>query len=177
MSKKSTPTYCLVIDCSVAHAAGGLDSKHPTGIMCRDFLQKVRGICHRMAWTSAIKAEWDRHKSKFATEWLLKMERLGKLRWLESMTHLSDDIKACKVESGIEAALLKDCHLVEAALDSDSRVASLDDTVRKHFSDISVTIEVLKPILWVNPTNESEASDAWLEDGAPNQPKRRLCKK
>ena len=41
MSKKSTPTYCLVINCSVAHAAGGLDSRHPTGIMCRDFLQKL----------------------------------------------------------------------------------------------------------------------------------------
>ena len=74
------------------------------------------------------------------------------------MTQLSDKIKACGVESGIEAALLKDCHLVEAALDSDSRIASLDDTVRKHFSDISVTIEVLKPILWANPTNEDETA-------------------
>jgi hypothetical protein len=174
MSKKRRRTYCLVIDASIARAAGSPDSKHPTGILCRDFLMKLRGVCHRAAWTAAIKAEWDEQQSQFALAWLVSMERLGKLRRVVPESQLPEEIKECQVAAGVEAKMLKDCHLVEAALATDSRVASLDDTVRGHFADIARTIEKLKPMLWVNPTNEEEEAVEWLEAGAPNERKRRL---
>src|SRR5262245_37230002 len=127
MSKKRRPTCCLVIDASIARAAGSLDSKHPTGILCRDFLMKLRGVCHRMTWTAAIKTEWDGQQSPFALTWRVSMERLGKLRRVVPESQLPEEIKECKVDAGVEAKMIKDCHLVEAALATDSRVASLDD--------------------------------------------------
>jgi hypothetical protein len=70
MSNRRAPGRCLVLDASIARAAGTLDSKDPIGLRCHEFLMAVRGICHRMAWNAAIKAEWDKHKSKFAATWL-----------------------------------------------------------------------------------------------------------
>jgi hypothetical protein len=69
MSKKRTPSHCLVTDASVAQAAGSLESKDPPGSLCRDFLVAVRGVCHRIAWTKAISGEWDKHESAFARLW------------------------------------------------------------------------------------------------------------
>jgi hypothetical protein len=73
--------------------------------------------------------------------------------------------------------VLKDCHLVEAALATDLRVASLDDRVRGHFGRLAGTIDVLRPILWVNPAIAEERVVDWLESGAPDQKRRRLGKK
>jgi len=55
----------LVIDASIARAAGDV-SMHPTSRNCRDFLQAVLDTCHRMALTTPIKEEWNRHQSRFA---------------------------------------------------------------------------------------------------------------
>jgi hypothetical protein len=174
MSKKTTPTYCLVVDCSIAQVAGGPDAISPPGIRCRDFLINLRGICHRMAWSEPIQAEWDRHHSAFAAAWLLSMQRLGKLRLVEEVSPLADQVKGCGVQAGDEAAMLKDCHLIEAALATDSRVASLDDRARGHFGRATATIAALKAILWVNPVSENEDAVGWLEAGAPDQRSRRL---
>jgi hypothetical protein len=73
MSKKRIATSSLVVDASVARAAGSLESKHPTGILCRDFLMGVRSVCHRIVWTEAIKVEWDKHDSVFARQWRVSM--------------------------------------------------------------------------------------------------------
>lgn len=41
----------LVIDTSVVGAAGGPDATYPTSVHCRDFLQAVLDICHRVVIT------------------------------------------------------------------------------------------------------------------------------
>jgi hypothetical protein len=51
MSKKKIPSRCLVVDASIARAAGSLESKHPTGALCRNFLMAIRSVCHRIGWT------------------------------------------------------------------------------------------------------------------------------
>lgn len=80
MSRKRTKTCCLVIDASIAQAAGTLASSAPIGIRCSEFLNAVRGVCHRMAWSESIKAEWDEHQSPSAAQWLVTMMNLKKLR-------------------------------------------------------------------------------------------------
>lgn len=176
MSKKTTPTYCLVIDADVARAAGSLEATSQRGIICRDVLIAVRGVCHRIAWSKAISAEWDEHaaKSVFARTWLVSMMNLNKVRPVAPPeTGLAEGIEACQVEAAVKAILHKDRHLVEAALETDSRIISLDKTARKHFVTIAMTITTLKPILWTNPETE-EGAVQWLEDGAPDQKKLRL---
>lgn len=168
MSKKRTPTRCLVLDASVARAAGTLETQHPTGALCRDFLMAVRSVCHRMAWSEAIRAEWDEHQSAFAGTWLVSMMTLRKLRPVreEPVEELRETIRGHSKDEGVAAVMLKDAHLVEAALAIDFRVASLDDTVRGHYSRLTGRFALLRRVLWVNPAGAEEQAVDWLENGA-----------
>jgi hypothetical protein len=176
MSKKRIATRCLVIDASIARAAGSLESKHPRGILCRDFLMSIRSICHRIAWNDAIKAEWDKHNSSFAQQWRLSMLKLNKLIPVNCVEAIRDSVENHCDDPAILALVLKDCHLVQAALATDHRIASLDDQVRGHFTDLAEAVKVLRPILWLNPAVVDEAAVEWLERGAPDEQKRRLKK-
>lgn len=176
MSKKrksrTVPSQCLVIDASIAGAAGSAESVHPTGIACRDFLLTVRKVCHRMAWTSAIKAEWDRHQTKFAMTWLVSMQSLRKLRMDIDEAEISEIRDAVREKSDefVATIVLKDCHLIEAALHCDRIIASLDDVARGHFQRLGIA----KKVAWVNPGNEAEGPTSWLESGAPRDRNRLL---
>jgi hypothetical protein len=59
-------------------------------------------------------------------------------------------------------AILKDAHLIEAALSADRIVASLDDNARALFH-----IAELNVVTWVNPVSATARIRAWLEEGAP----------
>ena len=156
MSKKKIRSRCLVIDASVARAAGPPESTHPTGALCRDFLMEVRGICHRIAWTQAIKREWDKHESSFARQWRVSMFKLGKMVIAEiAEPGLEDSVREHCQDTNIAEIVLKDCHLAEAALATDRRIASVDQ-VRGHFTTLAAKIDALRPILWVNPANSAE---------------------
>ena len=178
MSLKKTPSQCFVIDASIARAAGGFESLHPVGIQCRDFLQKIRGVCHRMAWNGAIKAEWDRHQSNFTKTWFVSMFNLGKIRKVADAPRA--DFREAVVDhspsEGSTKAMLKDAHLIEAALETDRRIASLDEVARGHFSRLSGAHEDLSSIHWTNPASEQDGCLEWLEAGAPEDAARRLRK-
>jgi hypothetical protein len=176
MKKKRPKSWCLVVDASIARAAGPPESRHPTGAHCRDFLIALRGVGHRMAWSEAIKTEWDKHESSFARQWRVSMVSLGKLRPVtdEQDEELRVAIEDHSDDENVVALMLKDAHLIEAAFATDSRVASLDDTVRGHFRQLAVTLDSLRAILWVNPANEDEQTVSWLEKGAPAHPTRRF---
>ncbi len=176
MTKKRVHTCCLVIDASIAKAAGTLESFNPIGIRCRDFLIAVRSVCHRMAWNEAIKAEWDRHQSIFAGQWLVTMMNLKKLRHVkdEALEVLRAAIEEHSGDENVATIMLKDAYLIEAALATDARIASLDDTARGHFCRLAATHEPLRQVIWVNPAIEEEQVIKWLEAGAPAQHSRRL---
>jgi hypothetical protein len=176
MTRKTTPTFCLVVDADVAQAAGTLEAQHERARVCRDVLIALRGVCHRLAWTEPISAEWGEHaaRSLFASTWLTSMLRLNKVRAVQPPeSELAEAIEDSEVDAGVKAILQKDRHLVEAALATDSRVVSLDGTARLHFTTIAATVEHLKPILWVNPETDQDVVQ-WLEDGAPDKKNRRL---
>jgi len=138
MSHKKVDTFCFVIDASIARAASGLESKSPMGIRCREFLELIRGVCHRIAWNPAIKAEWDKHRSKFAADWFLKMFNLRKVRIIpdNEIEALRDAIRANSNDAAVVALMLKDARLIEAAVATNCRVASLDEAVRVMFPKI-----------------------------------------
>ena len=60
------------------------------------------------------------------------------------------------------AAVLKDLHLIEAALQADRIVVSLDENARMLFQ-----VQELDTIVWVNPVSEHSRMQSWLEQGAP----------
>lgn len=153
-----------------------MEASDPTATRCRDFLFAVRGICHRMAWSKAIKDEWDQHQSLFAAQWLGTMMKLEKLRPVkdEEVEELREAIKEHSKDRNVVENMLKDAHLFEAALATDLRLASWDDNARGHFSRLAVTFTPLRPIMWVDPVTEGEQAVEWLEAGARTQRSRRL---
>ena len=63
----------------------------------------------------------------------------------------------------------KDLHLVDAALCTDRRVASLDDNVRISLQNCMEQKPEIGDIAWVNPTKEAERPLDWLRQGAPRE--------
>lgn len=176
MSHKRVPSCCIVVDASVARAAGPFESTHPTGSRCREFLIKFKGAGHRLAWNESIRTEWDRHQSTFARTWRVSMVSIGKLRPVpdDPVEEFREAIQTASTDPGVCEAMLHDALLFEAAWASDHRVASLDETVRGHFGRLAASYAQLRLIVWVNPANEAESPCDWLEVGAPDEAGRRL---
>jgi hypothetical protein len=162
----------LVIDASVARSAGDKNATFPQSVHCRDFLEAVLKTCHEIVMTPAIKAEWDKHQSKFALMWRRQMVAKKKWNYLEISINGSlwteIEIIAANVGNKRIAEMTKDLCLIEAALATDKIVISLDDnTARKFFSEASIKIYELKDIVWVNPDKvDEEQPIEWLRNGA-----------
>ena len=70
--------------------------------------------------------------------------------------------------------MLKDFHLIEAAMTTDRTVIALDEIVRALFCGASLTVGELRTIIWANPDNFQDDVTAWLEAGAEPEPHRLL---
>jgi hypothetical protein len=165
----------LVIDASIAMAAGET-SMHPTSRNCREFLQSVLSICHSMVLTRPIQGEWNKHQSGFARKWRASMMARKKIEIVETSHDLSlqKRIAGREPDSAISAILEKDRHLIEAAIATDERIASLDDRVRSHLRERARIVRKVASICWVNPEKPNERAVSWLEQGAPADNSRKL---
>jgi hypothetical protein len=166
----------LVIDASVARAAGPEGATHPTARHCRDFLLLAGEVCHRTVFTAAIIQEWDEHQSGFARRWRRSMYARKKIDRLDvaADTEFREQLVQAAPSDKHEDAMLKDAHLIEAARAQGLRVAALDDTVRGYFREVAAAVAALRRVCWINPANEDEDSLVWLQTGAPAQRHRTL---
>jgi hypothetical protein len=158
----------LVIDASVARSAGGEQSMFPTSKHCRDFLKAALSICHRVVMTPEIAEEWNKHRSNFARTWRVSM--VARKKEIRLPSHHNENLRT-KIEGAASsekscAAMLKDVHLLEAALATDSVVISLDDVVKNLFSTSCQSIGEIKNIIWINPDEDKGQTQVWLEKGA-----------
>lgn len=164
----------LVIDADVAGAAGGSD--HPTSVNCRGFLNQVYVICHSMAWTDEIQREWIEHQSRIARKWRTVMEhRADKVKYIGDTE--DQDLRASikNVAKGKDLrVIMKDIHLIEAALMTDNIIISCDDTLRQALSKIKDKVGPLKKLFWINPALEGEKAIEWLKKPYMKDKSRRL---
>jgi hypothetical protein len=63
-------------------------------------------------------------------------------------------------------AMLKDFHLIVAALASDCTIISFDEEARQFFRDAAHKVRELQDIVWVNPLAPEFDPIAWLKAGA-----------
>jgi hypothetical protein len=141
----------LVIDACVAQAAGPPHSVHPRGKSCRDFLDAVLKVCHRAAFSAALMSERKQHRSKVAVEWQTLMFGRRKIEILDinEDLELRERIRNAAESDRQEAALIKDCLLIELALETDNTIVSLDDTAREAFLKASQSVGELRNIVLV----------------------------
>jgi hypothetical protein len=64
-------------------------------------------------------------------------------------------------------AALKDCHLIEAALQTENRIVSLDATSRSLFHRVASEAPAVTKIVWIDPTDLKDDAVSWLRQGAP----------
>ena len=164
------------MDASVAGAAGTTMS--PTSKRCRDFLLTLRDETEcRVVMPGQLKDEWDRHRSLFARAWLTNMTQRGRVinDPVEPSAKMRRKIEGAAATKKKEAdALLKDFHLIEAAIANDRTVVSLDEIVRRLFKAAAQSVEAIRKIVWVNPVKPAEDAVGWLRGGAKAEAVRML---
>jgi len=170
-------TKRLVIDSDVARSAG--TKEDPISQSCREVLQAVLDICHKVVLTEDIFAEWKRHRSNFTFIWLRSMVARKKQIILKEVTNddLRARIDALSLDEQTLDIIKKDLHLVEAALETDHIIISRDETARALFQEASEEIGGLKRIVWINPTHEEEHVKDWLSKGAKLERSRQFREK
>lgn len=158
----------LVVDACVARACGGPDATFPTSKHCRDFLMVMLGAGHSVVMTADVLDEWKRHRSAFARRWRLQMvaRKRGHMLDVPPDTRLREQVAGTADNDAQREAMLKDCHLLEAALASDRCVVCLDDRVRGLFHNAAGHAGVLRRVVWVNPGSDDEEPILWLQEGA-----------
>jgi hypothetical protein len=182
----------LIIDASIAGAAGKerpadavyAETTVLTPKNCRDVLNAVRRFGFRMTMTPEIVQEWDDHQGSFALAWLVAMRTADRIEIRDSC-HNEDlrnrviemagqKIGQTKITEEICQIILKDCHLLEAALTTDKVILALDEKARKPLKTTAQVVEEISPIVWVNPDKPEEGTIAWLEAGAEPEKHRQL---
>jgi hypothetical protein len=61
--------------------------------------------------------------------------------------------------------MLKDAHLLEAALAADCVIISADNKAWKLFTAARAQVKPIKKIEWANPADEEDGLVGWLESG------------
>jgi hypothetical protein len=166
----------LVIDASVARAAGGENAVHPTSAHCRDFLGAVLRICNHVVFTAAALREWKKHRSRFARLWHTSMTARRKVLLVGEVIDkgLKEKVLCVATSEGRRAAVEKDYHLVDGALRTDRIVVSLDESAVEILAEACATVGEIREIMWVNPDKMPETVIEWLEKGTPVQEERKL---
>lgn len=128
------------MNASVARAAGGTGATVPVSINCTEFLETFRNeSSHHVVMTFELSEEWDEHQSNFAAEWLGNMIATKRFEYIELPQNkaLYDEIEATAVREKDINAMLKDFHLLGAALATDQIIISLDEAIRRLFARAS----------------------------------------
>lgn len=156
----------LVVDASVARSSGDLYALNPAAVSCRDILQIMLGVCHQVVLNRSLQDEWRRHASRFARTWLVQMTSRRKVAFVQGTGRTVQAIlDGLVLPSERRAALEKDIPLIEAAMQSDKIVLSLDDKAIASFADL-VKAGACGPLWWCNPSDPQPDPTSWVRTGA-----------
>jgi hypothetical protein len=119
--------------------------------------------------TTQVYDEWKRHESAFAKTWRTSMVARRKLYKGEAGTaqSLRDRVSGTAQNDNQRQQMMKDMHLVEAALMTDNCIASLDESARSLFSVAMAQVSELSSLDWLNPETKFDEVVEWFDDGAP----------
>lgn len=179
MAKKASRR--LVIDASVARSA--TLSGNPTSTACRELLQVIYDVCHRIVLSAEIYREWERHalqartsadlqRVRFLANWMVAMSRRKGGKILRPRVDRDETLRAKINRLGLPGnarrEITEDLHLVEAALAFDRIIVSRDDAARALFQSVAGDCPEIEKVLWCNPVDLGQEALEWLRTGARN---------
>ena len=163
MSKKQ---HAVVVDASVARAAGDATTTSTVSSMSRSCLQAMLDADLALVTSEEILDEWRRHRSRYSGRWLKSMFARKRVQKVQPPQHARLR-RACAALSPLRRAdAEKDLHLVEAALGVDQRIISLDDKARALFVGLSVSVKTLVTLHWGHAG--TPACLKWLQASTPH---------
>ncbi len=167
----------LVVDANIAFAASDT-SDDECANNCYELLDTIEKCKHSIVLSDELFREWFVRHSNFSLLWLNRMAQARLLCWpsISNNEIIRNAIKEYANNEGEYTHMMKDVHLLEAALFTDKIVASMDKRARRQFVRICLRKEEteIKEIMWVNPDVKEEACCDWLDRGAPVEPERQL---
>jgi hypothetical protein len=166
----------IVVDASVARSAGWETSLSAPSLQCRQVLRVIEKS-HEVVFNQECLDEWKKHASNYARDWLAGMHARKKVVRPEDLARneeLRSKLSQAAPSGSSRAAIEKDAHLVEAALQTDQIVISRDEIVRGLFRQCCPVVSQIRNVLWANPEIEAERVAPWLKGGAKEQPVRKL---
>ena len=159
----------LVIDADVLKASGDINAIKPRAARCRDFLTAVRSLGHQVVASNEIIREWKNHPSRFASKWRVQMH--GRKGIVFPLIHENPSLRARiskhAPEESITLIILKDVHLIDAALATDNRIVSMDKRAFNHLRKLASHLPEIHQLALVNPEVPDPDPVQWLKDGAP----------
>lgn len=154
----------IVIDASVARAAGEKSSA-PDSTNCRVFLEDFMKTTNKILMNQEIYREWNKHESKFAKIWRVHM--ISKKRMVLIKDIENKEIRnfvECNIKNElVKKSIIKDLHLVEAALSTDEIVISCDDRMRNHLKTMCNECKSVKRLMWGSPIKISDDLKGWID--------------
>lgn len=174
MSRKQIPQgHQVIIDADIMHSASGREND--LAIRCREILDEVLNSEHELVRTPSMKVEWDNHATRYSLNWLRLMQSRRRLLDIEEVeTGLAGAVTNLTILPAEKQIMLKDCHLLEAALASGERIISKDEAAYFHFYHASGTISQLRKIMWASPMRPKDTCAEWLAAGAKPETKRKI---
>jgi hypothetical protein len=160
----------IVIDTDVVCAAGVVHTGDVRPAMCGRFLSATRDHGHYVVITDEMLLEWRRRQSRFSSSWLTSMfARRQVQRVVPVPVRLQPAMASAGLTAKEQRACEKDLHLIEAAIATDRRIASLDETARDLLRRVAAMPEgkTIASVHWINPERPAEDALAWLAVGAP----------
>ena len=150
-------TRLLVVDTSVVQSAG--ETEHRVSSSCRNCLEAIRRICHRVAVTPPIREEWNRHMSRFSRKWRRSMA--ARRKPLKDVVPASVPIDLSMYAKSAREEIDKDMCLLGAALAADRIIVTRDESLKSVLKQRPDGMTLLQSITWINPvTDGAEALEA-----------------
>lgn len=158
-----------VVDTSVARAAGSTPDAPTPSPECTDVLLAIQKSGGRAVFNRSLLDEWDKHKGRYASQWLSQMFSRSRIERINDDWKHSGDVIAAAAELSPVAArsVRKDIDLVELAMQTDRNCISLDDKQRAYLADVAKSVSQLGALSWASPRHPQCVP--WIEDHAGNR--------
>ncbi|MGJ7920935.1 hypothetical protein [Neobacillus sp. LXY-4] len=164
----------LVVDACVATSAS--TKQIPVSKICKNILDEVLKSTHKLVFNQQLQKEWFDHPSKLGIMIFSSMKSRGRIIKIDEsgeISHLKEKVLVIKDRSRVPA-IMKDMHLIEAALLSDKIIISLDKKARNNFCSILNDVQEISVVNWLNPEEPNENIFLWFSNGANYEESRAL---
>ncbi|MBR7907568.1 hypothetical protein [Burkholderia cenocepacia] len=157
--------YKIVVDADIARSAG--ETMHPISSSCRKILDLILRNEHKFVACKKLRREWSDHSSSYATKWLASMIARKQVCFVENHDKIATLINSLELNEKNKAIALKDCHIVDVAIENGRFVTSRDDNAKAAFLSITEIHPFVRGITWANPVTDFDALKQKLHGNVP----------